>query len=89
MEVATQQLNRHLLDSRKRFGLLANLTPAQRKPHGHYQLKAYELIEDNVLVNRMSSFIRHFEAEHAYLSTLKAGNWQLTGKALLKAFRHC
>ncbi|QGA50085.1 dermonecrotic toxin domain-containing protein [Pseudomonas brassicacearum] len=87
VEVATQQLNRHLLDSRKRFGLLANLTPAQRKPHGHYQLKAYELIEDNVLVNRMSSFIRHFEAEHAYLSTLKAGNWQLTGKALLKSLQ--
>ncbi len=87
VEVATQQLNRHLLDSRKRFGLLANLTPAQRKPHGRYQLKEYELIEDNVLVNRMSSFIRHFEVEHAYLNTLKAGNWQLTGNALLKSLQ--
>ncbi|ROM83766.1 hypothetical protein BK655_14450 [Pseudomonas brassicacearum] len=87
VEVATQQLNRHLLDSRKRFGLLANLTPAQRQPHGHYQLQAYELIEDNVLVNRMNSFIKHFEAEHAYLSTLKAGSWQLTGKALSRSLQ--
>lgn len=87
VDVATQQLNRHLLDSRKRFGLLANLTPAQRQPHGRYQLQAYELIEDNVLVNRMSSFIKHFEAEHAYLSTLKAGSWQLTGKALSRSLQ--
>ncbi|MCD9116749.1 dermonecrotic toxin domain-containing protein [Pseudomonas bijieensis] len=87
VEVATQQLNRHLLDSRKRFGLLTNLTPDQRKPHGRYQLQAYELIEDNVLVNRMSSFIKHFEAEQGYLSTLKAGSWQLTGNALLKSLQ--
>ena len=85
VELATTQLNRHLLDGQKRFGWLANLTPAQRKPHGRYQLEAFELIEDNVLLNRMSSFIKHFEAEYGYLSTLKAGDWQLTGPALVKS----
>ncbi|WP_260958520.1 dermonecrotic toxin domain-containing protein [Pseudomonas citri] len=85
VEVATQQLNRQLLDSRRRFGLLANLPSAQCKPHGRYQLQRFELIEDNPLLNRMGSFIRLFETEHGYLSTLKAGRWQLTGKALLKS----
>ena len=85
VELATQYLNRHLLDSRKRFGLLANLTPTQRKPHRRYQLEAFELIEDNVLLNRAHSFLKHFEAEQGYLRTLKAGDWQLTGAALTKS----
>jgi hypothetical protein len=85
VDVATKQVNSDLLDSRKRFALLANLPCAQRKPHARYQLHAYELIEDNVLVNRMSSFIKYFESEHGYLNTVKAGNWQLTGKALSKS----
>ncbi|NUT87215.1 hypothetical protein HNO91_12335 [Pseudomonas corrugata] len=84
VDVATTQLNRHLLDSRKRFGLLANLPCAQRKPHGRYQLEAFELIEDNVLLNRMNSFIRLFEIEHGYLKTLKTRDWQLSGAALAK-----
>ena len=82
VDLATEQLNRQLLDSQKRFGLLENLTPAQRKPHGRYQLQEYELIKDNVLLNRVNSFIDHFKAEHNYLSTLKIGDWQLTGSEL-------
>lgn len=85
VELATKQLNQHLLDSRRRFALLENLTPAQRKPHGCYRLEAFELIEDNVLLNRMTSFIKYFEAEHSYVSTLKSGDWQLTGPALVKS----
>ncbi|WP_434577072.1 hypothetical protein J3P95_11960 [Pseudomonas sp. Z5-35] len=87
IEIATQKLNQHLLDSQRRFGLLENLTAPQRPPHRRYQLHAYELIEDNVLVNRMSSFIKHFEAEYGYLSTLKAGDWRLTGPALVKSLQ--
>ena len=85
VELATQQLNRHLLDSRKRSGLLANLWPAQRKPHGRYQLDVFELIEDNVLLNRMKSFNALFEAQYRYLSTLKSGDWQLTGPERVKS----
>jgi len=85
VDVATTQLNQNLLDSRKRFGLLANLPPAQRKPHGRYQLEAFELIEDNVLLDRMTSFIRLFEIEYGYLKTLKTRDWQLTGTALVKS----
>jgi hypothetical protein len=85
VEAVTRRLNQYLLDSRKRFALLANLPSAQRKPHAQYQLESYELIEENVLLNRMKSFITHFEAEHGYLSTLKAGDWQLTGATLQKS----
>ncbi|UZE26330.1 M35 family metallopeptidase [Pseudomonas sp. B21-056] len=85
VDVATKQLNRNLLDSRKRFGLLANLPARQRKPHGCYQLEAFELIEDNVLLDRMNSFLRLFELEHGYLNTLKTRDWQLTGPALIKS----
>ncbi|WP_434570537.1 hypothetical protein J3P88_17130 [Pseudomonas sp. Z3-6] len=87
VEVATRQLNRDLLDSQRRFALLENLTAPQRLPHRRYQLHAYELIENNVLLNRMSSFIKHFEAEYGYLSTLKAGDWRLTGPALVKSLQ--
>lgn len=87
VEVATRQLNRHLLDSQRRFALLENLTVTQRLPHRRYQLQAYELIEDNVLINRMTSFIRYFEAEYGYLSTLKAGDWQLTGPLLINSLQ--
>ncbi|MCE0460573.1 dermonecrotic toxin domain-containing protein [Pseudomonas uvaldensis] len=87
VEIATREINRYLLDSRKRFSLLVNLPPAQRKPHGRYQLEAFELIEDNVLLNRMNSFIHFFEAEQGYLSTLKSGDWQLTGQALAKSLK--
>ncbi|EJL05568.1 hypothetical protein PflQ2_2683 [Pseudomonas fluorescens Q2-87] len=87
VETATRQLNRDLLDSRRRFGLLANLNCAQRKPHGRYQLETFELIEDNVLLNRMNSFITWFEAEHDYLRTLKIGGWQLTGPTLVKSLQ--
>ncbi|WP_433861688.1 dermonecrotic toxin domain-containing protein [Pseudomonas thivervalensis] len=82
VDLATRQLNKHLLDTRKRFAWLLNLAPEQRKPHGRYQLQAYELLEDNVLVNRMKSFIEQFKAEHSYLSTLKAGDWRLSGSTL-------
>ncbi|XXD77194.1 hypothetical protein J3P80_13505 [Pseudomonas sp. D2-30] len=82
VDLATRQLNRQLLDSRRRFGLLSNLPPAQRQPHRRYQLDTYELIEDNVLMNRMTSFIHLFETEYAYLSALKSGDWQLTRSAL-------
>jgi len=85
VEIATRAVNRYLLDSRKRFGLLANLPPAQRKPHGHYQLEAFELIEDNVLLNRMNSFIHFFEAEQGYLSTLQSGDWRLAGPDLARS----
>lgn len=84
-EVATRQLNKYLLDARTRFGLLANLPPAQRKPHARYQLQGFELIEDNVLLDRVNSFIKYYEAEHGYLTTLKRGSWQLTGTALTKS----
>ncbi|MDO7899375.1 dermonecrotic toxin domain-containing protein [Pseudomonas citrulli] len=87
VELARQQLDRYLLDPHKRFGLLANLPPAQRKPHGVYRLEAFELIEDNVLVNRMSSFIGYFEAEHGYLMQLKAGAWRLAGPALVDSLK--
>ncbi|MBV4551758.1 hypothetical protein HU742_011480 [Pseudomonas sp. SWRI102] len=87
VDLATRQLNRQLLDAQRRFGLLANLTPLQRKPHRRYQLEAYELIEDNVLVNRMNSFTNLFEAEQGYLSTLRVGSWQLTGAALTKSLK--
>ncbi|WP_413791191.1 dermonecrotic toxin domain-containing protein [Pseudomonas sp. N4] len=82
VDLATAQLNKSLLDTRKRFTWLSNLAPAQRKPHGRYQLQAYELLEDNVLVDRMNSFIQRFKDEHSYLSTLKAGHWTLSGTAL-------
>ncbi|WP_231982644.1 M35 family metallopeptidase [Pseudomonas mucidolens] len=82
---ATQQLNHYLLDSRRRFGLLANLTPAQRNPHARYQLEAFELIEGNVLMDRMSSFIEHFAAEHEYLRALKIGDWQLARPEFLQS----
>ncbi|MDB6445656.1 hypothetical protein SAMN03159507_04884 [Pseudomonas sp. NFACC32-1] len=85
VEMAAGQLNRYLLDPRRRFSLLENLPAAQRKPHGHYRLEAFELIEDNVLSNRMSSFIDLFEAEHRYLSSLKIGPWKLSGMALAKS----
>ncbi|WP_210639002.1 DUF6543 domain-containing protein [Pseudomonas sp. Tri1] len=85
VELATKQLNQQLLDSRRRFALLENLTLAQRKPHRRYRLEALELIEDNVLLNRMTSFIEYFEAEHRYVSTLKSGDWQLSGPALVKS----
>ncbi|WP_447770162.1 dermonecrotic toxin domain-containing protein [Pseudomonas kilonensis] len=87
VEVTTQQLNQDLLDSQRRFALLENLTVTQRLPHRRYQLQAYELIEDNVLINRMSSFIKYFEAEYGYLSTLEAGDWQLTGSALVNSLQ--
>ncbi|MGN8342604.1 dermonecrotic toxin domain-containing protein [Pseudomonas sp. SMV71] len=82
VEFATKHLNRQLLDPQRRFALLANLTPSQRKPHGRYQFETFELIEDNAPLNRMQSFIEHFEAEHSYLNALKAGDWRLTGTAL-------
>lgn len=82
VDLATEQLNRNLQDTRKRFAWLSNLAPAQRLPHGRYQLQAYELLEDNVLVNRMNSFIEQFKTERSYLSTLKVGNWKLSGSAL-------
>lgn len=85
VELATKQLNRHLLDSQKRFGWLANLPPSHRKPHERYQLDVFELIEDNVLLNRMNSFITLFEAEYGYLSTLKSGDWQLAGPERVKS----
>ncbi|WP_024780173.1 dermonecrotic toxin domain-containing protein [Pseudomonas corrugata] len=85
VDAATKQLNRNLLDSRRRFGLLAGLPSTQRKPHGRYQLEAFELIEDNVLLDRMNSFIRLFEIEYGYLKTLKTRDWQLTGAALVKS----
>lgn len=85
VDLATKHLDRQLLDPQRRFALLAHLTPSQRKPHGRYQLETFELIEDNVLLNRMQSFIEHFEAEHSYLNTLKAGDWRLTGAALRKS----
>lgn len=87
VDLATEHLNRYLLDSKRRFGVLENLTPAQRRPHGRYQLEAFELIENNVLLNRMNSFIRHFEAEQGYLGTLKAGDWQLSKSALQKSLQ--
>ena len=87
VEETTRQLNQDLLDSQRRFSLLDNLTVTQRLPHRRYQLQAYELIEDNVLINRMSSFIRYFEAEYGYLSTLKAGDWQLTGSVLVNSLQ--
>lgn len=87
VEIATRQINGYLLDSRKRFSLLANLPSAQRKPHGRYRLETFELIEDNVLLNRMNSFIHFFEAEQGYLNTLESGDWQLTGQALAKSLK--
>jgi hypothetical protein len=85
VKLATEQLNRGLLDSRERFGLLQNLTTARCIPHRRYQIEAFELIEDNVLINRMESFVKHLVAEHDYLSTLGIGNWRLTGPALTKS----
>jgi hypothetical protein len=87
VEAVTRRLNHCLLDSRKRFAFLANLPSAQRRPHAQYQLESYELIEENVLLNRMKSFITYFEAEHAYLSTLKAGDWHLTGATLQRSLQ--
>lgn len=82
--VASQQLNHYLSDSRWRFGVLSNLAPAQRNPHARYQLEAFELIEDNVLMDRMTSFSELFAAEHAYLRALKIGDWRLAEPALLE-----
>lgn len=85
VKLATEQLNRRLLDPRKRFDLLQNLTTAQRFPHRQYQIEAFELVEDNVLVNRMRSFVKQLEAEHDYLSALEIGSWRRTGPALEKS----
>jgi hypothetical protein len=85
--IASQQLNHYLSDSRWRFDVLSNLTPAQRHPHARYQLEAFELIQDNVLMNRMISFSEHFAAEHAYVRTLKIGDWRLAEPALLESLK--
>ncbi|WP_434600978.1 hypothetical protein J3P91_15570 [Pseudomonas sp. Z4-7] len=85
--LASQQLNQYLSDSRSRFDVLSNLTPAQRNPHASYQLEAFELIEGNVLMNRMTSFSEHFAAEHAYLRALKIGDWRLAEPALLEGLK--
>ncbi|WP_434657380.1 hypothetical protein J3P96_12125 [Pseudomonas sp. R3-56] len=85
--LASQQLNQYLSNSRSRFDVLTNLTPTQRNPHARYQLEAFELIEGNVLVNRMTSFSEHFAAEHAYLRALQIGDWRLTEPAMLESLK--
>lgn len=85
VDSAREQLNRSLMDSRKRFALLANLTPTQRKPHARYRLATFELIDDNVLLNRMKAFNSAMEAEYNYRSLLQTPDWQLDGPSLTQS----
>ncbi|NYH12075.1 dermonecrotic toxin domain-containing protein [Pseudomonas moraviensis] len=58
--VARRMLDQRLLHSVQRLALLENILPAQFQPHRRYTLGAFQLIENNVLHNRMQSAIEHF-----------------------------
>ncbi|KAA0961746.1 dermonecrotic toxin domain-containing protein [Pseudomonas sp. ANT_H12B] len=62
VNTAKLEVNRRLLDPRKRLALLENLTPAQRKFHQRYSLNSLRLIEGNVLQYLSQSSIEHFLA---------------------------
>ncbi|MNM05919.1 hypothetical protein D3C81_159270 [compost metagenome] len=64
---AKQELDRRLLDPRKRLMLLENLTPTQRQFHQRYSLNSLRLIDGNVLQKLTQSAIEHFlgACEHA------------------------
>lgn len=57
---ARRMLDQRLLHSVQRLSLLENLLPAQFQPHQRYTLGAFQIIEHNVLHNRMQSAIEHF-----------------------------
>ena len=64
---AKLELNRRLLDPRKRLALLENLNPAQRHFHQRYSLNALRLIEGNVLHHLSQTSIEHFLATSEHL----------------------
>lgn len=68
---AKLELNRRLLDPRKRLALLENLAPPQRKFHQRYALNSLRLIEGNVLQHLSQSSIDHFLAACEHQRSLK------------------
>jgi hypothetical protein len=80
---AKLELNRRLLDPRKRLALLENLPPAQRKFHQRYSLSSLRLIEGNVLQHLSQSSIDHFLEVCEHLRSLKLANVK-QAKALKK-----
>ncbi|MHC8371902.1 dermonecrotic toxin domain-containing protein [Pseudomonas sp. MDT1-85] len=83
---AKQELDRRLLDSRKRLGLLENLTPAQHTFHRLYSLGELRLIEGHVLQQLSQSSIEHFLGRCEHLRSLKLDDAKQTNalKALTK-----
>jgi hypothetical protein len=67
IDEAKRQLNRRLLDPRKRLALLENLSAAQRQYHQQYSLASLRLIDDNVLQRLSQSAIDHFLAQCEHL----------------------
>jgi hypothetical protein len=80
---AKLELNRRLLDPRKRLALLENLTPAQRKFHQRYSLSSLRPIEGNVLQHLSQSSIDHFLEVCEHLRSLKLADVK-QAKALKK-----
>jgi hypothetical protein len=58
--IALKQLQRRLDDNNQNQTLLENLPPKQRQLDQQYTLGTFQLIEGNVLKNRMQSAIDHF-----------------------------
>jgi len=59
---ARQALRRRLLDNVERLSLLENISPAQYQPHQLYTLGQFQIINRNVLHERMQSGIEHYLA---------------------------
>ncbi|MDD0972027.1 MULTISPECIES: dermonecrotic toxin domain-containing protein [Pseudomonas] len=58
--IARRLLDQRLLHNVQRLSLLENILPAQFQPHQRYSLGAFQLIEHNVMHNRMQSAIEHY-----------------------------
>ncbi len=58
--IAQRQLQRWLDDNNQNQTLLENLPPKRRQLDQHYTLGSFQLIEGNVLNDRMQSAIEHF-----------------------------
>ncbi|WP_455927016.1 dermonecrotic toxin domain-containing protein [Pseudomonas capeferrum] len=75
------ELERRLADPERRGSLLDNLDPRQRKPHLHYALSSFMLINGDVAQHRQQSWIDHYIARRAHCLKLN-----LSGSALLNRF---
>ncbi|MBV6822992.1 dermonecrotic toxin domain-containing protein [Pseudomonas sp. PD9R] len=71
VERVKQELNRRLLDPRKRLMLLENLNRGQRQFHSIYSLSSLRLIEGNVLQHLTQSSIDHFLSTCEHLRALQ------------------